>query len=149
MGPPGVSSYSDVKEWGLEATKPTIHQILELLQVGLEMGLSTSPLHRQVAAINSTLGAGLGPNFLAHPHIKRFLKGVALLNPPVVHRFPTWALHVVLQGLRGSSFEPLAKVPLKLLTVKTLFLVAITSARRVSEIWALSVNPRLCVFHKD
>lgn len=37
----------------------------------------------------------------------------------------------------------------KHLTFKTLFLVAVTSARRISELGALSVNPNLCVFHDD
>lgn len=46
-------------------------------------------------------------------------------------------------------FEPIAQVTLKELTVKTLFFVAITSARRLSKIGALSANPNLCVFHKD
>lgn len=98
-------------------------------------------------AINSMLV--LGPNISAHPHIKCILGGAALLNPPVVHRFPSWDPHVVFQGLMVPPFEPLAKVSLKHLTFNTLFLVAITSARRVSKVGALSVNPNLCIFHKD
>lgn len=54
---------------------------------------------------------------------------------------------MVLNGLTRSPFETM--IPIKELTIKTLFLVAITSARRVSELGALSINPNLCTFHKD
>lgn len=46
-------------------------------------------------------------------------------------------------------FEPLREVGLKWLRMKTLFLVAITSVRRVSELNALSVKSSCCTFHKD
>lgn len=46
-------------------------------------------------------------------------------------------------------FEPLQEVDLKWVQVKTIFLVAITSARRISEVGALSCHPNLCSFHKD
>lgn len=84
-----------------------------------------------------------------HPHVQRFLSGVALLKPPPVHRFPRKDLNKVLVALMGKPFEPLATVPFKLLSYKILFLVSITSARRVSELGALSTHPRLCVFHRD
>lgn len=72
-----------------------------------------------------------------------------LLNPPQVHSFSTWKLNTVLNALTGGPFEPLPEVGLKWLRMKTIFLVAITLARRVSEIGALSCRPDLCVFHKD
>ncbi len=50
---------------------------------------------------------------------------------------PTWNLHYVLKFLQGPPFEPLIKASLHALTWKTSFLVAITSARRSSEIAAM------------
>lgn len=76
-------------------------------------------LQRQVAALNNTLGAGLGTNMSGHPHIKSFLKGVVFLNPPVVHCFPTWDLHLVLNSFMGLHFEPMVTIPLRELTIKT------------------------------
>lgn len=35
------------------------------------------------------------------------------------------------------------------LTYKTIFLVSVTAARRVSELEALSINLNLCIFHSD
>lgn len=45
-----------------------------------------------------------------------------------------------------SSFEPLHEVSLRHLSFKVLFLVAITSARCISELAALSIWGDLCVF---
>lgn len=79
----------------------------------------------------------------------RFLKGVSRLNPPKVHYFSSWELPVVLSVLSEAPFEPLFSADLQSLTYKAIFLVAITSARRVSEIRALSVNPNLRIFHSE
>lgn len=140
-------------EWcgarGVLSSKPRMRDILEFLQDGLEMGLSASTLRRQAAAINSTLRACSGRKGSSHPYIQRFLRGVSLISPPTIHQFPTWKLNKVLSALMGPPFEPMAKIGLKELTLKTPLLVAITSARRVSELGALSVNPKLCVFHRD
>lgn len=110
-----------------------------------------STLRRQVVAtrVGITLRAGLELNVVAHPHTKPLLKGVALINSPIGHRFPNWDFHLVLNGFTDPPFEPIAKAPLKELSLKTLFLVAITLARRILEIGALSVNLKLCNFHED
>lgn len=84
-----------------------------------------------------------------HPHVLQFLKGATSISPPQHHRFPTWKLNVVLNTLTGPPFEPIMDIPLKILRMKAIFLVAITSARRVSEIGALSSDPKFCRFHQD
>lgn len=56
-------------------------------------------------------------------------------------------LHLVLKALMGFPFEPLASVSVRFVTLKTIFLTAITSARTVSELGSLSIN--LCVFQDD
>ena len=48
-----------------------------------------------------------------------------------------------------SPLEPLHSCPLRLLTIKTVFLVVITPARRVSELQALCVNPPYITFYPD
>lgn len=99
---------------------------MEFLQSGLEKGLSTATLKRQVSSIASILGYPRGWNLSFHPHVKKFIKGVALLNPPGLHRVPTWDLPLVLKMVTRAPFEPLATCPLKELTLKTIFLVDIT-----------------------
>lgn len=111
------------------ATKPRNRDILEFLQDGLEMGLSAATLQRQATAIGSILRAGSGHRVTSHPHIQRFLRGVSLISPPTVHRFPSWELTKVLSALMGPPVEPMATIGFQELTIKTLLLVAITSAR--------------------
>ncbi len=54
---------------------------------------------------------------------------------------PSWDLQLVLQALSGPPFEPLTSVGLELLSLKSAFLLAMASAKRVSELHALSVHP--------
>lgn len=54
--------------------------------------------------------------------------------------FAPWDLDVVLEGLCSPLFEPLEQAEIKWLSIKTGFLLAITSAQRVGELHALSVS---------
>lgn len=71
---------------------------------------------------------------------------VTLLNPPPVHRFLTTDIHLVLKALVSAPFEPLPFVSVRSVTFKTIFLLTVTFARRISELGSFSVNPNLCVF---
>ena len=51
---------------------------------------------------------------------------------------PAWDLIKVLDFLRSSVFKPLTNASLRDLTRKTLFLVALATAKRVGELQALS-----------
>lgn len=131
-------------------TTPSLSQVLQFLQDGRDRRkLKASTLRRQIAALATILPNLDGHCVSAHPLIKRFIKGSLLLDPPIRHRFPTWNLSTVLNGLTRPPFEPMTEVHIKWVRLKTIFLVAITSARRVSELAALSSKPSLCVFHKD
>ena len=48
---------------------------------------------------------------------------------------------MVLQALSKPPFEPLTSLGLELLSLKTFFLLALASAKWVSELYALSVHP--------
>lgn len=54
---------------------------------------------------------------------------------------PPWDLSLVFNALTQAPFEPIEQASVKHLTIKTIFLVAITTARRVGEISALVHNP--------
>ncbi len=54
---------------------------------------------------------------------------------------PPWDLQAVLVALGEEYYEPLCQVDMEHLTYKTLFLVVLSSTRRISEIHALSVQP--------
>lgn len=62
---------------------------------------------------------------------------------------PIWRLNIVLNALTRAPFKPVGEIGLKWLRMKTIFLVAVTSARRISELGALSRRNDLCIFHRD
>ena len=53
---------------------------------------------------------------------------------------PPWNLEVVLLALKPDSFHPIEHADLKCITLKTIFLVEVTLARRASKIHALQVD---------
>ncbi|XP_069600610.1 uncharacterized protein [Ranitomeya imitator] len=119
--------------------------ILEFLQKGRELGLSVNTLKVQVSA----LGALYGDNIAANKWVSRFIKSCERSNPVHIPRLPPWDLNLVLEALTDSPFEPLDAIPLKVLTYKVALLVALTSARRVSDIQALSVDPPFLMVFQD
>ena len=75
-----------------------------------------------------------------HPYIIRLLKGVFNTRPPVTKLLPEWDLTKVLDLLQKSPFEPLKHADLKYVTFKTVFLIAITTFRRCSDLQALRIG---------
>jgi len=54
---------------------------------------------------------------------------------------PTWDLAIVLEGLSLAPFEPIEEVPEKFLIYKTIFLLAISSLKRIRDLQSLSFAP--------
>ena len=61
-----------------------------------------------------------------------------LERPSAPIGLPSWDLVKVLEYLRGPIFEPLPSKPLRLITIKTLLLLSLATAKRVGELQALS-----------
>ena len=57
---------------------------------------------------------------------------------PVELRPPAWDVALVLQSLTGAPYEPLRTCKKRFLAQKTLFLLALASAKRIGELHALS-----------
>ena len=70
--------------------------------------------------------------------LQDLLRSFAIERPRRPQAPPSWDLDAVLRHLMSSAFEPLESVSLLALTMKTLFLVSLATAKRVSEIQALS-----------
>ena len=100
--------------------------------------------YRTIAGYMSMLSSVLHPvnNFPVgqHPYIVRLIKGIFNSRPPTVKLLPEWDLPLVLKFLKKPPFEPLYLSLLKYLTWKYLFLVAITTFRRASDIQALRLG---------
>lgn len=115
----------------------------------LDEGLSYSSLRIYLAAISVHHPPQDSPSIFSHPLMKRFLRGLAR-SCPVLHRpTPSWDLPLVLRGLVSKPFEPMATAALHLVTWKTAFLLAITSARRVGELRAQCIDSPYLTFHEE
>ncbi|PJE78317.1 hypothetical protein CI610_02751 [invertebrate metagenome] len=73
--------------------------------------------------------------------LSNLLRSFSLEKPKVRILTPQWDLALVLDSLTRSPYEPLASASVKFLFWKTVFLIALASGRRRSEIHALSSSP--------
>ena len=118
----------------------TVTQCAEFLSFLFHSGLK----YRTIAGYRSMLSVVLSPAdgmpVGQHPDILRLLKGVFNSRPPEKRLMPEWDLKKVLDFLLGSLFEPISKVSLKYLTLKSVFLAAISTFRRCSDLQALRID---------
>ncbi len=120
--------------------------MLEFLQDRFSAGLTPSTLRVYVAAI-AAFHAPLDVGPLGrHQLVVRFLRGAWRMRPATRSRVPTWDLAVVLEGLSLAPFEPLELATTKNLTFKMVFLLAITSLKRVGDLQALAISPTCLEF---
>ncbi|CAM4736218.1 unnamed protein product, partial [Leuciscus chuanchicus] len=71
---------------------------------------------------------------------------VCRVSKPLI---PPWDLSVVLNALSQPPFEPIESVELKFLSLKAALLLALSTAKRVSELHALSVHNSCMQFAMD
>uniref|UniRef100_A0A6I8RJ21 Core-binding (CB) domain-containing protein n=1 Tax=Xenopus tropicalis TaxID=8364 RepID=A0A6I8RJ21_XENTR len=137
------------QEWCQSQGQPfqdfSVPRLLSFLQSGLDKGLSLGSLKSQISALSVLFQQRIA----SLPDVRTFLQGVSRLHPPFRDPTPPWDLNLVLTALQTAPFEPLATIPLAWVTWKTAFLLAITSARRVSELSSLSSQPPYLIFHED
>ena len=123
--------------------------ILDFLQNLRDKGLTPSTLKVYVAAISCHHARADNGTVGSHCLVSLFLKGAQRLHPPRARRAPVWDLNLVLDALCRAPFEPLSRAELKWLSYKTAFLLAITSAKRVSELHALSISDSCLRWNPD
>lgn len=123
-----------------------IGSVLEFLQCRFSSGLTPSTLKVYVSTISAYHAHVDGTTVGKNPLVIRFLRGTQRLRPAMRTRVPAWDLAIVLEGLSTAPFEPLESVSDKFLTLKTVFLLAISSLKRVGDLQALSVSPTCLEF---
>ncbi|XP_078522268.1 uncharacterized protein LOC144791469 [Lissotriton helveticus] len=121
--------------------------VLRYLTHLIKAKLSSSSLRVHLAAIVAYTRGETGRSFFTSQVVKRFLEGAKRIAPP--KRMPPPAWNLVLTELMKAPFEPIHKASLQMLTMKTAFLVAITSLRRVSELQALTLQEPYIQIHSD
>ena len=125
-------------EKGLSSSAPSLTDVMEYLT---HLYLNKKE-YRTVNTARSALSSTLPPidGFMVgkHPLIKRQLKGIFNLRPPKQTLFPSWSVKNVLDTIK--QWYPTTKLSTQLLTYKTAFLVAISSAKRASSLSLLSIK---------
>ena len=108
-----------------------------LIHLRQDKGLSVSAVKGYCSALNSVL-ALKGLDLAASREITTLLRSFARSVNPVELRPPAWDVSLVLQSLTGAPYEPLRTCEERFLAQKTLFLLALASAKRIDELHALS-----------
>ena len=78
------------------------------------------------------------PALSSHRVLRDLLRSFRVSAPSCSMRPPSWDLSRVLRFLNSGSFEPLHAAPLRALSKKVLFLLALATAKRVGELQGLS-----------
>ena len=113
----------------VNATVPVVVDFL--IHVRQDKGLSVSAVKGYCSALNSVLA-------LKGCEITMLLRSFARSVIPVELRPPAWDVSLVLQSLTGAPYEPLRTCEERFLAQKTLFLLALATAKRIGELHALS-----------
>ena len=123
----------------ISPTSPSLSQIMEYfsyLYYELKREYRTINTHR--SALSSTLAPIDGFPIGQHPLIIRQLKGIFNLRPPQITLFPTWSVKNVLDML--EKWGPSSILCFKLLTYRTVMLLALSSAKRLASLALLIVK---------
>ncbi|KAL1255342.1 hypothetical protein QQF64_013403 [Cirrhinus molitorella] len=106
----------------------SISDMLCFLQDLLDKGRAFSTVKVNLAAI-SACHIRLDTGTHQHPLVCRFMRGARWLRSVSKPLVPPWDLSVVLNALSKAPFEPVESIPLKLLSLKTALLLALTTAK--------------------
>jgi integrase len=141
----GTIFYTWCQQAGYNPTTASVDVIVAYLQDNLDEGKSISTIKTRVSSIkylhqNPTFVGSLGSD----PYVQSFMAKAHRKKPYKKDRIPIWELPWVLQGLMDDPLEPLESLDLRKLTLKTVFLVAVCSARRIGELQALDCRPTYC-----
>ena len=120
----------------VDVRTPSIEQIADfLLSLFQEKHLQPSTIEDYRTAIADKVGNSR-INISKDENLARLLDSFHRDKPKGRRGVPTWNLSLVLHQLTQPPFEPLRKASLKHLTFKTVFLLALGSGKRRSEIHA-------------
>ena len=115
---------------------PSVEQIADfLLHLFQNRKLQPSTIDGYRSAIADKVG-NFTVNISKNENLNRLLDSFHRDRPKGRRGVPSWNLSLVIHQLTKASFEPLQKASLKHLTFKTVFLLALGSGKRRSEIHA-------------
>ena len=109
-------------------------------------GLSPQTVKGYRTCLGSVLNRTGKAKVVMHQTISDMIVSMELQRPRVTHVFPQWDLGIVLEALSKPPCEPFREASFKHLTLKTVFLLAMASAGRGSELQALIVDQNYIQF---
>ena len=83
-----------------------------------------------------------GVDLTTDKDLAALLRSFAVSCPPRSSRLPAWDLSLVLRSLLRAPYEPLRTASTRDVSLKAVFLLALATARRVSELHGLSAEVR-------
>ena len=119
----------------LRASIPVVADFLLFLRDVKKFSLPTIKGYRSAIAL---VLKPAGTDVTNSPELTALVRSFALEIPRNTSKLPKWDLSVVLASLLSPPYEPLKDADIKFITHKTVFLIALASAKRVSELQALS-----------
>ena len=130
------------KERALDPHSASITAIGDFLLHLFNSGLQISTVKGYRSAIGA-IHTGFQDGSTVSPSTppSHLIRGMFLERPPTRKLVPSWDLGSVLSSLSRSPFEPASDSSLHNLTIKTAFLLAVATARRRSELHALTLEP--------
>ena len=130
------------KERALDPHSASITAIGDFLLHLFNSGLQISTVKGYRSAIGAIhTGFQDGSTVSSSTPLSHLIRGMFLERPPTRKLVPSWDLGSVLSSLSRSPFEPASDSSLHNLTIKTAFLLAVATARRRSELHALTLEP--------
>ena len=114
---------------GHSVSRPTLAKVADFLYwLQFTRGLSVSSLRGYCSVLSAVFRFHL-PSLSSDPVIRDLLHSFRLSSAERVLRPPAWDLSKVLTYLVSPAFEPLAQASFRSLTLKTLFLLALATAK--------------------
>ena len=132
---------------GFDPLDPTAAQIASFLFDLFDThSLSPQTIKGYRTCIGSVLNCTGRAKVVLHRTISDMIASMELQRPRTTPVLPQWDLGVVLEALSKSPYEPLREASFKHLTLKTVFLLAMASAGRRSELHALRFDKNYIQF---
>ena len=132
---------------GVDPLNPTAAQVASFLFDLFDThGLSPRTIKGYRTCIGSVLNCTGKTRVVLHRTISDMIASMELQRPRATPVLPQWDLGVVLEALNKPPYEPLREASFKHLTLKTVFLLAMASAGRRSELHALRFDQNYIQF---
>ena len=109
-------------------------------------GLSPQTVKGYRTCLGSVLNRTGKAKVVMHKTISDMIVSMELQRPRVTPVFPQWDLGIVLEALSKPTCEPLREASFKHLTLKTVFLLAMASSGRRSELQVLRFDQNYIQF---